>query len=174
MKATWHEKAKKIRLLVLDVDGVLTDGAIIYSDNGGESKSFNVKDGLGIKMLTQEGIKVAIISGRNSRAVEYRAKDLGIQEVYQGIKDKVAVFDEILKKNKINPEEIGFMGDDLIDLPLLYRVGFAIGVSDAAREIKNAVDYVTKLPGGKGAVREVCELILKSQKKWKRCLKPLQ
>ena len=168
------EKAKKVRLLILDVDGVLTDGEIIYSDKGGESKSFNVKDGLGIKMLIQGGIKVAIISGRKSRAVEYRAKDLGIQEVYQGIKDKVAVFDEILKRHKINPEEIGFMGDDLIDLPLLYRVGFAIGVSDAVKEVKKAVDYVTRLPGGKGAVREVCELLLTSQKKWRRCLEQLK
>jgi len=167
------EKAKKLRLLILDVDGVLTDGSIIYSDNGGESKSFNVKDGLGIKMLLQGGIKVAIISGRNSRAVEYRAKDLGIKEVYQGVKDKVAIFDEILKRNKINPEEIGFMGDDLIDLPLLYRVGFAIGVADAVKEVKKAVDYVTKVPGGKGAVREVCELVLKSQGKWKTCFEQL-
>ena len=167
------KKAQKVRLLVLDVDGVLTDGKTIYSDKGGESKSFNVKDGLGIKMLIQGGIKVAIISGRKSRAVEYRANDLGIQEVYQGIKDKVAVFDQILKRNKISPEETGFMGDDLIDLPLLCRVGFAVGVSNAVKEVKKAVDYVTRLPGGKGAVREVCELLLKSQKKWKRCVEEL-
>ena len=168
------KKAQKVRLLVLDVDGVLTDGAIIYSDKGEEPKSFNVKDGLGIKMLIQEGIKVAIISGRKSRAVEYRANELGIQEVYQGIKNKVAIFEEILKRNKMNPEETSFIGDDLIDLPLLSRVGFAVGVSDAVKEVKKAADYVTRLPGGKGAVREVCELLLQSQKKWNKYVKQLQ
>jgi 3-deoxy-D-manno-octulosonate 8-phosphate phosphatase (KDO 8-P phosphatase) len=168
------ENAKKVRMLLLDVDGVLTDGSLPYSDRGQESKSFNVKDGLGVRMLINGGIKVAIISGRKSRAVEYRAKDLGIHEVHQGIKDKVSIFDEILKRNKLNPEEICFVGDDLIDLPLLNRVGFAVGVSDAVKEVRKAVDYVTRLPGGKGAVREVCELVLKSQKKWKRCFKQLQ
>ena len=169
-----EKKAKKIRLLILDVDGVLTDGKLIYSGEGGEAKSFNVKDGLGIKLLIEGGIKVVIISGRKSKAVEYRAKDLGIHKVYQGIKDKVAAFDEILKKNKIKPEEVGFIGDDLPDIPLLCRVGFAIGVSDGVAEVKKVVDYVTTHPGGKGAVREVCELILKSQKKWKKPLKQIQ
>jgi len=168
------EKAKKVRMLILDVDGVLTDGGLLYSDKGGESKLFNVKDGLGIKLLIQEGIKVVIISGRKSKAVDYRAKDIGIQEVFQGARDKVVVFEKILKKNKINSEEVSFIGDDLIDLPLLSRVGFAIGVSDGVDEVKKAVDYVTKLPGGKGAVREVCELILKSQEKWEKCLEQLK
>jgi len=160
------KKAGIVRLLILDVDGVLTDGKIYYSDQGMEEKAFDVKDGVGIKLLLQEGIKVAIISGRKSKAVEHRAKDLGIDEVYLGINDKVAAFEEILKKNKINPEEVGFVGDDVVDLPLLSRVGFAIGVSDGVKEVKKVAHYVTKSPGGKGAVREVCELILKSQKKW--------
>ena len=158
------EKAKKIRLLILDVDGVLTDGGLLYSNQAGEElKKFNVKDGLGIKLLTQEGIRVVIISGRTSKAVEHRARELGIQEVYQGVRDKVAVFEEIIKRDKINPEEVSFIGDDLIDLSLLSRVGFSVGVSDGVDAVKEAADYVTQLPGGKGAVREVCEIILKSQ-----------
>lgn len=168
------EKAKRIRVLILDVDGVMTDGRLFYSDKAkGELKSFHVRDGLGIKMLIQEGIKVVIISGRNSKAVDYRASDLGIKEVYQGISDKVVVFEEIIKKYKINSEEVGFIGDDLIDLPLLSRVGFSISVADAMEEVKESVDYVTQLPGGKGAVRELCDLILKSQGKWEKCLKQI-
>ena len=165
------EQAEKVRLLILDVDGVLTQGELIYSDQGEEDwRAFNVKDGLGIKMLIQEGIRVAIISGRKIKAVDYRAHDLGIKEVYQGIRDKVRIFEEIVKKYKITHEEVGFIADDLIDLPLLSRVGFAIGVADAVEEIKEHAHYITKLPGGKGAVREVCDLILKSQGKWEKCL----
>ncbi|MBW1679271.1 MAG: 3-deoxy-manno-octulosonate-8-phosphatase KdsC [Deltaproteobacteria bacterium] len=162
------DKAKRIRILILDVDGVMTNGGIIYSNQGEEFKFFNVRDGLGIRMLIQEGIKVAIISGRKSRAVDSRAEDLGINEVYQGVRDKLAVFEEILKKNKIKSDQAGFIGDDLVDIPLLSRVGFAVGVADAVEEVKERVDYVTRNPGGRGAIREVCDFILKSQGKWKK------
>ena len=164
------EKAKKIRMLILDVDGVMTDGGIIYSNSGEELKSFHVRDGTGIKMLIREGIKVVIISGRRSRSVDYRAQELGIKEVYQGVKDKVEVFKEILKKYKIDPQQVGFVGDDLIDIPLLLRVGFSAVVADAIEEVKQNVDYITKNPGGRGAVREICDLILKSQGKWEKYL----
>lgn len=168
------EKAKRVRILILDVDGVMTDGGLICSSKGEEGKVFNVRDGLGIALLLRENIKVAIISGRKSEAVEHRARELGIQEVYQGVKDKVAAFEEILKKDKITPDQVGFIGDDLVDLPLLSRVGFAVGVADAAEEVKESVDYVTRHTGGKGAVREVCELILKSQEKWEKLLSALK
>jgi len=163
-------KAKRVRMLILDVDGVMTDGGIVYSNKGDEFKTFNVKDGLGIRMLIQGEIKVVIISGRKSRAVDYRAEDLGIKDVYQGVKDKVSVFEEILKKDKITSEKVGFIGDDLVDFPLLSKVGFAVSVYDAVDEIKKNVDYVTKHSGGKGAIREVSDLILKAQGKWERCL----
>jgi len=160
------DKAKKVSFLILDVDGVMTDGGIVYSEQGEEVKVFNVRDGLGIKMLIREGIKVAIISGRKSKAVDCRAEELGIIDVYQGVTDKVAVFEEILKKSKIRPDQVGFIGDDLVDLPLLSNVGFSVAVSDAVDEVKENVDYVTKQRGGNGAVREVCELLLKAQGKW--------
>jgi len=163
-------KAKKVGMLILDVDGVMTDGGIVYSNKGEEFKKFNVKDGLGIRMLIQGGIKVVIISGRKSGVVDYRAEELGIKDVYQGIRDKLSLFKEIIKKDKITAHEVGFIGDDLIDFPLLLKVGFAVGVSDAVDEIKENVDYVTKHSGGKGAIREVSDLILKAQGKWEQCL----
>ena len=168
------EKARKVRLLILDVDGVMTKGELLYSGNGEECKAFNVRDGLGIKMVLREGIKVAIISGRRSRAVDLRADDLGIEDVYQGVRDKVAVFEEIARKHAIKREQAGFIGDDLADIPLLLKVGFAVGVADAVEEVKERVDFVTTCPGGHGAVRELCELLLKSQGKWEKQLQRLE
>jgi len=165
------EKAKGVRMLILDVDGVMTDGSLPYNDAGAEGKVFHVHDGLGIVLLMRENIKVAIISGRKSKAVEFRAQELGITEIHQAVKDKLATFEEIIKRDTISKDEVAFMGDDLVDLPLLSRVGFAVSVPDAPEEIKERVDYVTKRDGGKGAVREVCELILKAQGKWEKwCL----
>ena len=164
------DKARNIRMLILDVDGVMTDGGILYTNDREELKYFHVKDGLGIRMLIQEGIKVLIISGRSSKAVEYRAEDLGIEEVHQGVRDKVAVFEEVLRRHKITANEVGYMGDDLVDIPLLSRVGFAVSVADAVKEVKERVDYITSLPGGKGAVREICDLILKAKGRWKKCI----
>lgn len=160
------EKMKTIRLLVLDVDGVMTDGKIIMNDMGREVKNFDVKDGHGIKILMRCGIDVILLTGRRSAVVEHRAKDIGIEEVYQGIYNKLEKFEEILQNKSFNYENIAFVGDDIVDIPLLKRVGFAVAVADATEDVKECVDYITKKAGGDGAVREVCELILQAQGKW--------
>lgn len=154
----WEEKlickVKPILLLILDVDGVMTDGKIIIDDAGHETKNFNVKDGHGIKMLIRYGIDVAILTGRMSNVVEHRAKDLGINEVRQGILNKREVFDDILRNRKLSSEQIAYMGDDIVDIPLLKSVGFSVTVADACDDVKAFVDYITKKNGGEGAVRE--------------------
>jgi 3-deoxy-D-manno-octulosonate 8-phosphate phosphatase (KDO 8-P phosphatase) len=160
------EKMKTIRLLVLDVDGVMTDGKIIMNDMGREIKNFDVKDGHGIKILMRCGIDVILLTGRRSAVVEHRAKDIGIEEVYQGIYNKLEKFEEILQNKSFNYENIAFVGDDIVDIPLLKRVGFSVAVADATEDVKKGVDYITKKAGGDGAVREVCELILQAQGKW--------
>ena len=165
------DKIRLIRILILDVDGVMTDGRIIMDDAGRETKNFNVKDGHGIKMLIRYGIDVILLTGRRSNVVEYRARDLGILEVYQGIFNKVEIFNEILQKRVINREHVAFMGDDIVDIPLLKRVGFSAAVADATDDVKGSVDYITVNNGGNGAVREVCELILRCQDKWVDVLK---
>jgi 3-deoxy-D-manno-octulosonate 8-phosphate phosphatase (KDO 8-P phosphatase) len=166
MDETLLEKIRSVRLLMLDVDGVLTDGMIIINDQGFESKHFDVKDGHGLKVLMRYGIGVALITGRRSSVVEHRARDLGIQEVYQGVWNKVEVFDEILRKRNLCPEQTAYVGDDIVDIPLMRRVGFAVAVQDAAEDTKTIAHYVTKKKGGRGAVREVCEIILKAQDHW--------
>jgi 3-deoxy-D-manno-octulosonate 8-phosphate phosphatase (KDO 8-P phosphatase) len=160
------EKMNPIRLLVLDVDGVMTDGKIIMNDMGREIKNFDVKDGHGIKILMRCGIDVILLTGRRSAVVEHRAKDIGIEEVYQGIFNKLEKFEEILQNKSLNYESIAFVGDDIVDIPLLKRVGFSVAVADATEDVKKCVDYITKKAGGDGAVREVCELILQAQGKW--------
>ena len=166
MKKNINEKLKKIKLLILDVDGVMTDGGIIMDSEGRELKKFNVRDGHGIKILQRYGINVAILTGRQSKVVEYRAKDLEIKDVYQGALNKKEVFEKILKKHKLKARETAFMGDDIVDIPVLKRVGFSAAVADAMDVVKKPVDYITKNRGGKGAVREVCEMILKAQGIW--------
>jgi 3-deoxy-D-manno-octulosonate 8-phosphate phosphatase (KDO 8-P phosphatase) len=166
VKKDINEKLKKIKLLILDVDGVMTDGGIIMDSEGRELKKFNVRDGHGIKILQRYGIKVAILTGRKSKVVEYRAKDLEIKDVYQGAFNKKEVFAKILKKHKLTARETAFMGDDIVDIPVLKRVGFSAAVADAMDVVKKPVDYITQNRGGKGAVREVCEMILKAQGKW--------
>lgn len=153
--------------MLLDVDGVLTDSSIIYDGNGQEIKVFNVRDGASIKWLERAGIEVAILSGRNSKPVLVRAKELGIEKVIQSALDKLSAFEKFLAETGYHPEELAFMGDDLHDLAVLRRVGFSACPRDAVLEVRNAVDYVCKAEGGKGAVRELAELILKAQKKWK-------
>ncbi|KQC07304.1 MAG: 3-deoxy-D-manno-octulosonate 8-phosphate phosphatase [Smithella sp. SDB] len=160
------EKLKKIKLLILDVDGVMTDGSIIMDDEGHELKSFNVRDGHGIKILQRFGVKVAILTGRKSKVVEYRAKDLEIKDVYQGALNKKEIFEKILSKHKLSTDEVAYLGDDIVDIPVLKRVGFSVAVDDALDVVKKSVDYVTKNSGGRGAVREVCEMILQVQGKW--------
>ncbi|MDZ4163708.1 MAG: HAD-IIIA family hydrolase [Smithellaceae bacterium] len=163
-------RIKPIRLLLLDVDGVLTDGRIIIDDAGTETKNFNVKDGHWLRMLMGFGMEVIIITGRTSRVVEHRARDLGIVELYQGVRNKVAVFQELLKRKALLPEEVAFIGDDLIDAPLLRRVGFAATVADATEVVKDNVHYVARAGGGRGGVREICELIIRGQGKWQEVL----
>ena len=159
-------KIKAIKILILDVDGVMTDGKIIYDDDGKEIKIFDVKDGHGIKLLMRAGIDVAIITARESKVVLHRARNLGIEMVYQKAMDKVIAFEDILKKRQLSPQETAYIGDELVDIPLLRRVGFAVTVKDAVADVKKHVDYTTAKNGGCGAVREICELILKVQGKW--------
>jgi 3-deoxy-D-manno-octulosonate 8-phosphate phosphatase (KDO 8-P phosphatase) len=161
-----EERLQRIKLLILDVDGVMTDGRIIFDSNGVESKFFNVKDGHGIKMLQRGGIEVGIISGRESQVVTNRAAELGISLVYQKSLDKLTPYNRILADTGLTEEETGFIGDDLIDIPVLKRVGFAAAPADAVAEVLPHVHYVATQGGGWGAVREVCDMILKAQGKW--------
>jgi 3-deoxy-D-manno-octulosonate 8-phosphate phosphatase (KDO 8-P phosphatase) len=165
------QKARKIRLLLLDVDGVLTDGRILFDEDGREIKIFHVQDGQGIRWLQKEGIEVGFLSGRSSRSVEMRAKELGISFLFQGIKDKIKIYERILKKTRLASEQVGYMGDDFIDLALLKKVGLSISVINGHPLIQKKVDYVTQAAGGYGAVREVSELIIKAQGKWDIILK---
>jgi len=171
-KDALNGKIAGIRLVIFDVDGVLTDGRIVYDNNGVESKSFDVKDGHGIKLLMRAGIDCAIVTARESKVVDLRAQNLGITLVYQGRKDKLGAFEEIMKKTGLAPAEIAYVGDDIIDLPVIKRAGFSVAVADAVSEVRERVDHVTVRPGGRGAVREVAELILKAQGKWDLILKP--
>jgi len=160
------EMIAPIRLLLLDVDGVLTDGRIVFDANGVESKFFNVKDGHGIKMLQRAGIAVGIISGRESRVVVNRAAELGITHLYQKSLDKLVPYREILDKTGLSDRQVAFIGDDIVDLPILRRVGFAAAPADAVPEVLPHVHFVTRNRGGWGAVREVCDLLLKEQNAW--------
>ncbi|HLM58261.1 MAG TPA: HAD family hydrolase [Pyrinomonadaceae bacterium] len=159
-------RAAGLKLLLLDCDGVLTDGRITLVEGGDELKSFHTRDGHGLVMLHRAGLQSGIISGRTSGAVERRARDLGIRFVRQGELNKVVAFEEVLKEAGVAPDEVAFVGDDVVDVPLMRRSGLAVAVSDATEETRAAAHYVTRLPGGFGAVREVCELILKAQGRW--------
>ncbi len=156
-------RAGGVRLMIFDVDGVLTDGTLYYSASGEELKAFNIRDGQGMKMLAGTGVRLAIVSGRRSAALERRAADLGVDLLYQGVEDKRAAFDELTARLALSPEDCGFLGDDLIDLPVLLRCGFAAAVADAAPEVRARAHYVTSAPGGRGAVRETCELVMRAQ-----------
>ena len=157
------EKAKKLKLLLLDVDGVLTDGRLFFDNDGNEYKSFHARDGHGIKLLQQTGVVVAVISGRKSPTVERRMKQLGVTHVYQGHENKLSAFHEIIEKIAVTPEQVAHVGDDLLDLPIMKRVGLAIAVQDANFAVKQHADWCTDLAGGCGAVREVCDLIMQAQ-----------
>ncbi len=156
----------KIKLLLLDVDGVMTDGRITYDNDGGETKSFDVKDGHGLKLVQRVGIRVGIITGRQSSIVARRAAELGIELVYQGVKDKSLPFREILEKLALLPEEVAYVGDDVVDLPIMRQVGFAVTVADAVDDVKPYAHMITKRCGGRGAVREVCDFLLKESGRW--------
>ncbi len=162
---TITEKIKKIRILLLDVDGVLTDGSIYYNSEGSETKKFNVKDGLGIRLLLEKGIKVGIITGRKSKALTKRYKELGIDEeyVYQGLgSKKIPALKDILKKSNLKISNVAYVGDDLPDIPIMKNVGLSFAVADAINDIKDMADFVCTKKGGEGAVREVCDMILKT------------
>lgn len=156
-------RAKLIRLVAFDVDGVMTDGGLYLSDSGEEFKRFNSLDGHGIKMLRATGVEVAIITGRTSRCVELRAQNLGITHVYQGVERKLDAMVDLLNKLKLSRDAAAFMGDDVVDLCVMRHVGLSISVPDSPRLVREHSDYVTQLRGGHGAVREACELVMSAQ-----------
>jgi len=165
-RAAIERRASRIKLLLMDCDGVLTDGRIWLTNDGDEQKSFNTHDGLGLSLLHRAGIKSGIISGRNSNAVNRRASELGIEFVRQGNEDKHKAFEDILAAAKVEDDETAYIGDDLPDIPFLRRSKLAVAVADAVPEVRAVAHFVTVAKGGHGAVREVVELILKSQGRW--------
>lgn len=156
-------RAKEIKLLLLDVDGVLTDGSIVYSDRGEEIKSFHVRDGLGIKLLQRFGVEVSILTSRVSEALMHRCRDLKIETVIQGMKPKLMAYEWLRMEKRLRAEELAYIGDDWVDIPVLRRVGLAVAVRNADPEVLSFVHYVTAHDGGRGAVREVCDLILRAK-----------
>lgn len=160
---TFQQKAATIQLLILDVDGVLTDGTFFLTADGQEMKAFHTQDGLGIKRIQQAGVTVAIISGRSSDVVKKRMDELGVSHVFQGCKNKIATFEALLKSLNLSPEQTAYIGDDLPDLPVMQRVGLSIAVANAVDTLKESADWVTLKPGGQGAVREACDAVLKAK-----------
>jgi 3-deoxy-D-manno-octulosonate 8-phosphate phosphatase (KDO 8-P phosphatase) len=148
--------------MIFDVDGVLTDGTLWYGPAGEALKAFSAHDGHGIKLLAAAGVAVALLSGRRSKAVAVRARELGIRRVFQGVDDKLSVFEKLLKKERLKPESAGFMGDELVDLPVLERCGFACAPREAPEAVRSRVHYVTEAPAGRGAVRELCDLMVRT------------
>ncbi|HEX9757278.1 MAG TPA: HAD hydrolase family protein [Nitrospiria bacterium] len=163
----FKKRLRKIRYLLLDVDGVLTDGKIYLDEQGKEFKVFNIYDGHGVSMLKKNGFGVGLLSGRKSKAVGVRSKELGISEVYQGISNKLKCYQGFLRKHKLEDEQVAYMGDDLIDIPIMKLVGFSVSVPNAVKEVKVFAHYITQKRGGEGAVREIADLLLKKHGKWK-------
>lgn len=163
IKSSILKRAAKIQLLILDVDGVLTNGKIYYNDNGTQAKAFYVPDGLGMKMLLRSGVAIAVISGKFSTATKNRLQELGVKHIYLGHENKTAVFAKLVKKLKIQHNAIAYVGDDIPDLPLMQRVGLSIAVKNAQPLVLKTATIVTKNCGGKGAIREICDLILQAQ-----------
>jgi 3-deoxy-D-manno-octulosonate 8-phosphate phosphatase (KDO 8-P phosphatase) len=161
-----ERRASRIRLLLMDCDGVLTDGRLWLTDDGDEQKTFNTKDGLGLALLHSAGLRSGVISGRTSKALARRAQELGVEFVRQGDPNKIEAFDEVLRLAKVDENEVAFVGDDLPDIPLMQRAELAVAVADATEEVRSVAHYVTQTEGGRGAVREVIEIILKSQGRW--------
>ncbi len=165
-------RAAKVRMMIFDVDGILTDGSLHFSPDGEVMKTFNVLDGHGIKLLQNSGVVTAIISARKSDIVLRRATDLGVTHVHQGAHDKRAIFEQLITETGIVPEACGFVGDDVIDLPILSRVGFAASVPGGHPEVRSRVHYVTQACGGRGAARELCDLILHAQGNYEAAIAP--
>lgn len=160
------DRARNIKLIIMDVDGVMTNGQIILDNSGNETKAFHVRDGHGIKLAQRAGITIAIITGRKSKVVEVRAAELGIEEVYQRSHDKLATYRELLDKLKLTDENAVFIGDDIVDIPVMSRVGLAFAVADAEEYVKETAHATTERKGGEGAVREVIDEILKASGAW--------
>jgi len=160
---TLFEKAKQIRLVIFDVDGVLTDGSLYLGDDGQEYKAFYAQDGLGIKLLQATGVMIGIISARTSQVVTHRMKSLGVQYIYQGKLDKLPAFKELCEESQLSPHQVAYVGDDLIDVPVMKQVGLAIAVANAHFLVTKYAHWQTTTTGGRGAVREVCELIMQAQ-----------
>jgi len=159
-----YNRARNIRVAIFDVDGVLTDGALYYADSGEELKAFSVHDGHGMRMLKDSGIALAIISSRSSPSLEARARNLGIEVLIQGAADKLAAFGELLGRCAVGAEDCAYLGDDLVDLPVMKRCGLAVAVPDAPAPVRRQAHYVTRARGGHGAAREVCEIVLHAQR----------
>lgn len=157
------KRAEKIKLVIFDVDGVLTDGRLYFDHEGREYKTFHTRDGLGLRFLKEFGIEMAVISGRRSEIVEKRLRTFGIKWIFQGYEEKLAVLKRLFEERSYRPDAIAYVGDDLLDLPVMQRVGLAIAVQDAHFLVKQQAHWVTTLPGGRGAVREVCDLLLEAQ-----------
>jgi 3-deoxy-D-manno-octulosonate 8-phosphate phosphatase (KDO 8-P phosphatase) len=157
------EKSQRIRMAIFDVDGVLTDGSLHIATNGEEAKTFNSRDGHGMKMLKASGVELAIITSRESRCVDLRAQDLGVTFVFQGVENKLQIFEELLLRVGLEASDCAYVGDDLVDLPVMMRCGLSVSVPAAPAVVKKHADYVTHLEGGHGAVREICEIIMSAQ-----------
>lgn len=161
------DRIKKLKLMIFDVDGVLTDGSIIYTDSGSEIKIFDVQDGHGLKLLMRAGIEVAFLSGRDSRVTDLRARELGVQYVYQNIKRKLDAYEDIIGRLNLRSQEVGYVGDDLIDIPVMKRAGWAVTVPNASVYVLPYAHYITRKSGGRGACREVCDIVLQVKGLWR-------
>ena len=162
------QKASKIKLMILDVDGVLTNNMLIYSDDGVEHKAFNTRDGHGMVLLQKSQVDIGIITGRKSQLVTHRMNDLKVKHVYQGVPDKLPTFLKLVEELGLQLDEIAYIGDDILDLPILMRIGLAITPADGEAEVKSRVDYISPYKGGQGCVREACEIIMRSQNSWQQ------
>ena len=158
-----RERASRIRLVIFDVDGVLTDGTLFLGDDGQEYKAFNSRDGHGMVMLQESGVRLAVITGRTSNVVRMRMESLGVSDIFQGYRHKLPAYEELKQRRALSDEQIAYVGDDVVDLPIMRRVGLAIAVADAQQNVRELAHWRTQAPGGRGAAREVCELILDAQ-----------
>ncbi len=163
MNPELNNKANKIELLILDIDGVMTDGSLFFDNDGEEYKAFNSLDGHGMRMLMDNGVEIAVITGRQSKLVQHRMDNLGITRIYQGYRDKLPAFQQLLDDTGLQPEQIAYMGDDLMDLPVMRRVGLSISVPNGNQFVREHCDLVTLASGGRGAVREICEFLLSAK-----------
>jgi 3-deoxy-D-manno-octulosonate 8-phosphate phosphatase (KDO 8-P phosphatase) len=169
-KLSSEEKAKRVRCIVLDVDGVLTEGQITLDEGGKEWKSFDVKDGYGIVLARSAGLKVAFLSGRRSGVVSRRGAELSVDRIYQGAGEKGSVMDRLFEEERLSADEVAYIGDDLPDLPAMRKAGLACAVGDAVAEVRESADWISRRPGGRGAVRELVEFVLRSQGLWERAV----